>query len=548
MVNLGIFCYVWIKMKRLLTYLFIILGLGLMFNVNSNSGIKIIKARNGTNVFCESSQFGNYPVIDREATHCTNNIWSQEDQEKFIIFFLNKYMKEYNKYGIEKMFGDFDAYKSSGANFELLKSIFLSNNDYLVSYGFLLDKYKIKRDLFSINKARNFYKNYIRNKKTKNQIAKAEPSQTQNLKNVVVCIPINKKRSSYTPIGSTSCSRGYNAEIRKQIVKKTSKPIQSQQITSNNSIRLCVSTSFNSDYRFTNKECFGGEREVKKDSDEYQQAQAFIDLKKQTESKKIVKKNKKERTNKVVITKNPKIEQAVKYNNKQLKLIDQFKDYEKNCTPVESKVKMKTVECIKISDVIDFGKYKEIKIFPQGMLTRKLNSLMLSKKAGQEVYKAFVQRGPRYQTKYPGTMILGMSWYEIFYLGELKKNKKIINRFLEFGPDNYIKYKNKFDPIGSAIAKNKPKHLFNQDVKKLNKLITTNKGRIKMREALGFTKDDFVEEVIKGEWLLGTFLNNDKLKVKKVVLSSDLQKRKVLLARYKSAIGAYKKKLKEKID
>ena len=209
---------------------------------------------------------------------------------------------------------------------------------------------------------------------------------------------------------------------------------------------------------------------------------------------------------------------------------------------------MKTVECIKISDVIDFGKYKEIKIFPQGMLTRKLNSLMLSKKAGQEVYKAFVQRGPRYQTKYPGTMILGMSWYEIFYLGELKKNKKIINRFLEFGPDNYIKYKNKFDPINSAIAKNKPKYLFNQDVKKLNKLITTNKGRIKMREALGFTKDDFVEEVIKGEWLLGTFLNNDKLKVKKVVLSSDMQKRKVLLARYKSAIGAYKKKLKEKID
>ena len=272
-----------------------------------------------------------------------------------------------------------------------------------------------------------------------------------------------------------------------------------------------------------------------------------IKQKKTTSQKKITKKKIKIKTKKEEKIKY-KSKKIAKHSHSELRLIDQFKDYEKNCTPVESKVKMKTVECIKISDVIDFGKYKEIKIFPQGMLTRKLNSLMLSKKAGQEVYKAFVQRGPRYQTKYPGTMILGMSWYEIFYLGELKKNKKIINRFLEFGPDNYIKYKNKFDPIGSAIAKNKPKYLFNQDVKKLNKLITTNKGRIKMREALGFTKDDFVEEVIKGEWLLGTFLNNDKLKVKKVVLSSDLQKRKVLLARYKSAIGAYKKKLKEKID
>ena len=234
------------------------------------------------------------------------------------------------------------------------------------------------------------------------------------------------------------------------------------------------------------------------------------------------------------------------YNQSELELIKRFKNYEKNCEPVESKLSFKTVICIKVTDVLDLGKFREIQSFPEGMLKKKFNWTMLSKKAGQEVYSLFVKRGPQYHARYPGAMILGMSWYEIFYLNQLKKNKKVIERFVTFGPDNYNKYNNPKDPINSIKAKNFPKILFQEDVLKISKLINNNKSKIKMREALGFSNEDKIEDVIKGQWILGTFLNNDKLKAKKVILDPELKKRKILIARYKTALTKYKKKLEEK--
>ena len=41
---------------------------------------------------------------------------------------------------------------------------------------------------------------------------------------------------------------------------------------------LCVSKSFNADYRFSNTSCKNDEREIQKDSDEYYEAQAFIEI------------------------------------------------------------------------------------------------------------------------------------------------------------------------------------------------------------------------------------------------------------------------------
>ena len=83
------------------------------------------------------------------------------------------------------------------------------------------------------------------------------------------------------------------------------------------------------------------------------------------------------------------------------------------------------------------------------------------------------------------------------------------------------------------------------DVNALHGLIKTNKGRIKMREALGLSLNDDLETVLKRHWLLGDFLNKDKLKVKKVKINSSIKKRKDLLAKYKSALTKYKNKLDE---
>ena len=257
-----------------------------------------------------------------------------------------------------------------------------------------------------------------------------------------------------------------------------------------------------------------------------------------------IKKDKTKKVKKIQI----KTQKLAKYNQSELELIKRFKNYEKNCEPVENKISAKRVICIKVTDVLDLGKFREIQSFPEGMLKNKLNWTMLSKKAGQEVYSLFVKRGPQYHARYPGAMILGMSWYEIFYLNQLKKNKKVIERFITFGPDNYKKYNNRKDPLNSIKAKNFPKKLFQEDVSKISKLINNNKSKIKMREALGFSNEDKIEDVIKSQWILGNFLNNDKLKAKKVILDPELKKRKILIARYKTALSKYKKKLEEKTN
>ena len=126
-------------------------------------------------------------------------------------------------------------------------------------------------------------------------------------------------------------------------------------------------------------------------------------------------------------------------------------------------------------------------------------------------------------------MIQGMAWFELLYLDKLKKAEKSINRFLK---DDY----------------NENHTLFNyktRDQKKLESLIKMNQGRIKMREALGFSLYENTSEVISQQWLLGEFLNKDKLKITKVTLTPEMEKRKELIERYKSVLAKYKAKLEE---
>ena len=186
---------------------------------------------------------------------------------------------------------------------------------------------------------------------------------------------------------------------------------------------------------------------------------------------------------------------------------------------------------ITIKEVLDLGKYTEFNAYPEGMLKEFKNckkQLCRGKEAGKKVYEIFVRRGELWHQRHPGDIIHGMAWFEIFYLEKLRKNKKQIARYIKNGPKGY----------SSEIK-------MRQDVKALHSLIKTNKGRIKMRQALGLSLNDNLETVLKRHWLLGDFLNKDKLKVKKVKINSDIKKRKELLAKYKSALTRYKNKLDE---
>mgnify|MGYP003980190423 CR=1 FL=1 len=180
--------------------------------------------------------------------------------------------------------------------------------------------------------------------------------------------------------------------------------------------------------------------------------------------------------------------------------------------------------CLKNSDILKLGSFKKIK-FPKFILDEfkgcKTN-YCIRQHAGKKVYELFVRRTSIYHARYPGAMIEGMAWFEIFYLDMLKKNQKYIDEY--FSNNGYIK-------------KSKQK--------KLHSLIKTNKSRIKMREALGFTVYDDFYDVIEGEWLLAEFLNKDKLKASKVKISADMKKKKLLIEKYKSTLAKYRMKLEE---
>ena len=147
------------------------------------------------------------------------------------------------------------------------------------------------------------------------------------------------------------------------------------------------------------------------------------------------------------------------------------------------------------------------------------------KKAGKKVYEYFVRRSELWHQRHPGDIIHGMAWFEIIYLEKLRKNTKQIARYLEHGLDDYSKK--------------------GKDIKALHSFIKMNKGRVKMREALGLSLNDDLATVLNRHWLLGDFLNNNEFKVAKVKLDPELKKRKDLLTKYQSAIKKYKSKLKE---
>jgi hypothetical protein len=195
-------------------------------------------------------------------------------------------------------------------------------------------------------------------------------------------------------------------------------------------------------------------------------------------------------------------------------------------------------EEIKREDVLALGTYQEFNSYPEEMSKQFgqgcKHMTCKSKKAGQKVYKLFVQHGPSYHERHPGAIIQGMAWFEIMYLGKLKENRKAIERYLKKGSDK------KTNPLKKILTSG--------GNNKLRSLIKMNKGRKKMREALGLSLNDDLAKVLKREWLLGDFLNNDKLKVKKVKLDPSVKKRKKLLTKYQSAIKKYKEKLAEERD
>ena len=132
-------------------------------------------------------------------------------------------------------------------------------------------------------------------------------------------------------------------------------------------------------------------------------------------------------------------------------------------------------------------------------------------------------RGENYNGRHPDNMIKAMAYFELFYMGQLRKNRYALAKYKEYHDEGK---KQKSGTEG-----------------KVRSLIGTNKGRKAMREALGMTIELDPAIAIKRFWALGALLALGE--PKKIEIDKDMKERAEIMKRYAAILGKMQKKLEE---
>ena len=144
----------------------------------------------------------------------------------------------------------------------------------------------------------------------------------------------------------------------------------------------------------------------------------------------------------------------------------------------EERSEIETKNGIFLEDVEAFGSFDEIDSAPSGMFKEKDKQFVqMSKYSQGKIGLIFVQQ-KNMLDKYPENLMLGMGYFEFFYMQQLKDHKKDI-----------ITFKEKYPNIGWTKTN-------------IKKIYSLNKARKAMRNALGFTLEDDVQEVLNTYYTL----------------------------------------------
>jgi len=184
-------------------------------------------------------------------------------------------------------------------------------------------------------------------------------------------------------------------------------------------------------------------------------------------------------------------------------------------TKVSKLFKKKEKEVIKIEDVYALGTPIKIEDLPKGMIKAFgkscTNFICRTNKATGIMSKSF-SRGGSYNGRHPDNMIKAMAYFELFYMGQLRKNSHALAQYKEYH-DEGKKQKSGIEA-------------------KVRSLIGTNKGRKAMREALGMTIELDPAIAIKRFWALGALLALGE--PKKIEIDKDMKERAKIMKRYAS--------------
>ena len=146
-----------------------------------------------------------------------------------------------------------------------------------------------------------------------------------------------------------------------------------------------------------------------------------------------------------------------------------------------------------LEDFEKFGKFEKINNTPKGMFTESVDSFHEKQIISQKKFiETFITKKGQME-KNTDQVILGMAYFEFFYMQQLKDNKRSLDTF-----------EKKYPKINAATKKN------------IQKIYGLNKARKSMREAIGLSLENSPEEVIKRYYVLYKLLNQAEIKTIKL--------------------------------
>ena len=175
-----------------------------------------------------------------------------------------------------------------------------------------------------------------------------------------------------------------------------------------------------------------------------------------------------------------------------------------------------------ISDLETLGEFSEIQNFPNKMFEGTNNATFKQKAAtaGKKMSYYFITKKKSLE-KYPHNMMKAMGYFEVYYMQTLEDKKFNLARFKD---DDYN----------------------SNDIKNINTLLSLNKARKSMREAVGLTLDDSAEEAINRFWLMNEYLS--KGKVKTIQTDTKISKKKKTTTELRSDIKGLKNIIEKRIE
>ena len=179
-----------------------------------------------------------------------------------------------------------------------------------------------------------------------------------------------------------------------------------------------------------------------------------------------------------------------------------------------------------LSDLDSFGEYYEMQEFPEGMFEGDNNKTInqKGKTAGKKVGYYFITKKNTLE-KYPQNMMKAMAYFEVYYLQTLKDKEISITRFKD---QNYN----------------------SNDLSSLNTILSLNKARKSMRDAVGLSLEDSPEEAIKRFWLMNDYLSKGKIKTLTIETNVKKKKKKTtdLKTNVKGLNNLVQKRVEKRID